>query len=43
MVDALKRCTKRVSSSRLEKCRRMRVRVRVWRVDGPGGVVGRRR
>ena len=32
---------KRVSNSRFRKCARMRVRVRVWRGEGPGGVVGR--
>ncbi len=37
MVAAEKRWRKRVSSSRLRKCRVMRVRVRVWRGEGREG------
>lgn len=45
MVAELKRWMKRVSSSRFEKCRVMRVRVRVWSEEGPGlwEVLGRMR
>ena len=35
MVAEEKRWMKRVSSSRFRKWRRMRVRVRVWREEGP--------
>ena len=36
MVAEEKRWMKRVSNSRFRKWRRMRVRVRDWREEGPG-------
>jgi hypothetical protein len=41
MVASEKRWTKRVSSSRLRKCRTIMARERVCRVEGPASKAGR--